>query len=316
MFGRNKANQEELQRTKDQLDKLVREYAGKRMAYEAGTADIANSSKQLQVNMKQVDENSLSTISLAKQNSGQEAWLAEEVRQLSEKMETSEKEYDRIVTQIHEQTEECMALVEGNKHFTTPSKCINETPGTLEGFSKTFRELIVRLDEKSKQIGVGALNAAIEAGRLGEPGKQFVDAAEEVHRFAGEFGGVITEMRTLLDQSDEKLKEMGEQSHRLVGLLKDSNVATGKLYKKSQATEEMIRSSSIRPYSGDVSGWKEHLVGIRNTEDEILKLQERSRIQMEDIQMEIEAQEKAQKEISDELQPAFRHAKEYIDSVK
>ena len=72
--------------------------------------------------------------------------------------------------------QEMAQLVEENKHFTTPSKFLNEFPVALKAENEKTREELEKMQGCGKQMGVLALNAAIEAGRMGEGGKQFVTA--------------------------------------------------------------------------------------------------------------------------------------------
>lgn len=311
MFGKNKVNLEALQKCKEELEQIVEETAENSTLYEANSADIENSQKQMQVNMTQVSENIRATADQTGKNITEETNLSNAICELAGSMEISEKEYAEIVEQIQTQTEECMALVEENKHFTTPSKFIHEAPNELHGSNKSYLEALEQITEYSKQIGVLALNAAIEAGRMGENGKQFVTAAESIRSFTSNFDEVVEAMKKIVEESEKKIDELAEQSHHLVGLLKNNNVATNKLFKQNQRTVRMVEQASIRPFSGDIMEWKEQLTGIRNVEEEILKLQERSLIQVEDIESEIDAQKKASMELSDELIPMFGHAKEY-----
>lgn len=59
-------------------------------------------------------------------------------------------------------------MVEENKHFTTPSKFLNEFPVALKAENEKDREELEKMQDCGKQMGVLALNAAIEAGRMGE----------------------------------------------------------------------------------------------------------------------------------------------------
>lgn len=313
MFGIGKS-QEELQKVRGQLEKLeemTSDIIEKQGVYEAGISDMDNSRAQMKTNMEQVDENNASSAKQAEQNITKAAELSGQIKTIGEQMETSEKEYGSIVEQFKKQVQECMELVDKNKYFTPPSKFINEAPKDLKNINQSYLESVDKVEEYSKQIGVIALNMAIEAGRMGESGLQFVSAAEEVRKFAADFEDLITEMKTLVTLSNSKLDEFENQSSKLIGLLKDNNVATVHLYNTHQKTEEMIDNSSIHPYSGDIRQWREEIIGIRNTEEEILKLQERSRIQNEDIRSEMEAQQQTAKEIDEKLKTVFQAAKSY-----
>ena len=97
-----------------------------------------------------------------------------------------------MAAQNFAQIEQEMAqLVEENKHFTTPSKFLNEFPVALKAENEKTREELEKMQDCGKQMGVLALNAAIEAGRMGEGGKQFVTAAETIRVSAGTYDELI-----------------------------------------------------------------------------------------------------------------------------
>lgn len=110
--------------------------------------------------------------------------------------------------------------MEENKHFTTPSKFLNEFPVALKAENEKTREELEKMQDCGKQMGVLALNAAIEAGRMGEGGKQFVTAAETIRVSAGTYDELIDQAHKRLADSDERIAELEEQVHRMVTLLK------------------------------------------------------------------------------------------------
>lgn len=109
--------------------------------------------------------------------------------------------------------QEMAQLVEENKHFTTPSKFLNEFPVALKAENEKTREELEKMQDCGKQMGVLALNAAIEAGRMGEGGKQFVTAAETIRVSAGTYDELIDQAHKRLADSDERIAELEEQVH-------------------------------------------------------------------------------------------------------
>ena len=161
-----------------------------------------------------------------------------------------------------------------------------------------------------------ALNAAIEAGRMGESGMQFVTAAEEVRQYAGNYEEALSEFRAELDASDKRISELEETIHHLVSLLKDNNVATGKLLKSNEKAVKLLENPDILAFSDEVSQWKEQIVGLLNVDEEVLKAKERNRLQLEDIEGEIQLQNQKQEEISQSLMKSMKQAKEYMSHKK
>lgn len=57
----------------------------------------------------------------------------------------------------------------------------------LSNGMEEMRNMLEDVVDLGKQMGVISLNAAVEAGRMGEGGKKFVEAAEEVRELSGQY---------------------------------------------------------------------------------------------------------------------------------
>ena len=98
---------------------------------------------------------------------------------------------------------------------------------------------------------------------------------------------------------------MYDKFQQLVTLLKDNNVATGKLMKQCNDTAKFIEKTSIHTLSEGMSPFRDQIIGLKNVEEEIVKAEERNRMQMSDIREEMVAQQKNENEIIDLLNPIF-----------
>ena len=58
------------------------------------------------------------------------------------------------------------------------------------------------------------------------------------------------------------------------------------------------------------SGWHRYITILKNADEEIIKSEERNRMQMEDLVAEFEAQQENQKELFGWMDPVFRHVVE------
>ena len=81
------------------------------------------------------------------------------------------------------------------------------------------------LEKFTGTISALALQAAIDAGRLGDEGADFIRSAEQIRSLAEVFGGQID--RTPLEQAEyisrRRSREMSGQIHQFISLLKDNN---------------------------------------------------------------------------------------------
>ena len=234
---------------------------------------------------------------------GQLASYQEQEVQSSEKREQMLQNFAQI-------EQEMAQLVEENKHFTTPSKFLNEFPVALKAENEKTREELEKMQDCGKQMGVLALNAAIEAGRMGEGGKQFVTAAETIRVSAGTYDELIDQAHKRLADSDERIAELEEQVHRMVTLLKENNVAMTKLMKSCQEASRQAQEWNRLKPCPNFKEMENQIVVLRNADEEIAKSEERNRMQMEDFTEEMESQKKNFDELLQSMETVYRHAVE------
>lgn len=289
MFGKNKASFEEIQELKNNLEKqneFFTQMASKKPVVEATQEELRESHRQMEADLRQLDENEKTITEYARDNVALAATLCHSMDELIKRMKESEEKNQKLLEAIRNQTKAAQNLVEENKHFTSPSKYLNDVPGSLRSTNEGYLSQLEVMSDVGKKMGVLALNAAIEAGRLGEGGKQFVAAAEDIRVQSTLYDSLIAKMKDKISESDKKIGELEEQLRHLVGLLKENNVSTANLMKLCMDTEKKAGESLTDAFSGEVAELREKNVDLKNSQDEILKTQERNQLQMEDITSE------------------------------
>ena len=224
----------------------------------------------------------------------------ERVQKKEMQQQASDEAYHRLL-------DATTRLVDVNKHFTTPSKYISEFPSTYKAQNQSCRENLDQMEEFGKQMGVLSLQAAIEAGRLGEDGRQFVETAEDIRTYAANYDKVIAQTRLQLEQSDERLSELENQVHHLITLLKENNIATAKLMNLCQDAVNKSDALNHNSLMDDFIEIQNKMSTLRNADEEIVKSEERNRMQVDDLNEEFLAQQKNQKEIFRMIDPLYRH---------
>lgn len=310
MFGRNKISQEEIERLKNKINidnAFFAEMEDQKDMFDASVAELAESYRQVVADVTQISENMNNAITLASGNAEIENNLGVIVNDYRQRVQEKELQQQAADEGFHQLLDATTRLVDANKHFTTPSKYISEFPSNYKAQNQSCRENLDQMEEFGKQMGVLSLQAAIEAGRLGEDGRQFVEAAEDIRTYAANYDKVIAQTREQLQQSDDRLNELEKQVHHLITLMKENNIATAKLMKLCQDAVNKADALSQNPLMDDFIEIQNQMSTLRNADEEIVKSEERNRMQVDDLNEEFLAQQKNQKEIFRMIDPLYRH---------
>ncbi|MFZ6655243.1 methyl-accepting chemotaxis protein [Undibacterium sp. TJN19] len=89
---------------------------------------------------------------------------------------------------------------------------VMDTMGSIQTSSRKIVDIISVIDGIAFQTNILALNAAVEAARAGEQGRGFAVVASEVRNLAQRSASAAKEIKTLIDDSVEKV----DAGHRLV----------------------------------------------------------------------------------------------------
>ncbi len=295
MFG-NKRNKRD-----EQLKEIFDRICQKRSAFETSVRQVENGRKRVYKDLCHVmdDANALTTHIML--NIEEEAKSIYEMDEFSKELSSVAGEYEQLKSQIGNQLESVIALVEENKHFTSPAKYLSEVPNALKHNCKSYEKQLADMEEYGKRMGVLALNAAIEAGRLGENGRNFVLAAEEIRQTAVSYEKAAVVLKDEVEASHAKIAEMEETIARLISMMKENNVGTTKLLKKCQETKKYVDKCGMRDFSEDLILVRDKVVNMRNLDEEAAKCAERTKIQLSDIQEELQRQKQDVAEMESDL---------------
>ncbi len=278
MFGNKKTKQLE-----EQNRALLAELAEKKEGFDADIAKIEELNSRMQGDIAQVTENSEKLVEHSNENLESCGKLLHGMENMSKELKVAETEYEELRERVDKHLESTIALVEENKHFTSPAKYITETPANMRIATASYVAQLNAMEEDGRRMGVLALNAAIEAGRMGESAKSFVAASEEIRQFALSYEKKAISLREELERGEARISELEEVVARLVALMKESNMGTTRLLKKTQELHGAVKNSSMRGFSEEVVLMRDTLVDLRNTEEEIAKCGERNRLSLSDI---------------------------------
>lgn len=290
---------------KNQFDLRIREVfsqvAEQREGFDIAVTQMEEGGKRIETDVNQVMENTNELGVYAMNNIEAETGLIHKLDDFSRELSGAVADYKNLRELMEQHYDTTIALVEGNKHFTTPSKYLTEAPGTMKQSLKSYEKQLADMEEHGRKMSMMALNAAIEAGRLGEDGKQFVASTEEIRQTALEYEKAAASLQTQLQESSAKVEELEENIRHLVALIKENNIGTNRLLKKGQELEKALKTSSVRDFSEDTLQIRDGIVGMRNMDEEIAKCGERNKIQLADIQEDVRQQKDTLAEVESDL---------------
>lgn len=307
MFGgkREKALAEELAAVKKENEHKAEVFSGileqKDVVLEQ-FARMTASRAQLEKDVAQIKEHMESVFELAVNGEKTAGDIYSTMVEAKNGVAVFDANHSVFVGQMRAQDERIVEIVENNKHFTTPMKYITEAQMAYREERQQLLERAGRMMDLSRNMSVLALNAAIEAGRMGEAGSSFVNAAEEIRTFAENYEREAREMQAQLTQSEMRNAELEEQVRYLNELLKDNNISMSKLYKDS--------AQNMTTYEGSQTGIRdliqEEMLGrtdaLRQAEQENAKMQEHILERLDDVWSEIEEH----KSSADELETLWK----------
>ena len=110
-----------------------------------------------------------------------------------------------------------------------------------------------------------ALQAAIDAGRLGDAGSDYIHTAEQIRSLAEAFGSQMDLVMEQMHQLQESEQDLGDQLHQFIALLKENTVSLGRM--AADVSEQNHSQQPQIPRTTD---------GIRRSVEQIQQIEQRT----------------------------------------
>ena len=236
----------------------------KKEILEANVSHVEKIEQQILEDVAQVKENTTQVMEHATFNVSTEISLIQTLEELTADQAKAYADYVAFCENVVSQAKAGVELIEQNKRLTSPSKYLNEVPGALRAKNKQYETYLNEMNEANVQEQIALLRAE-------------------------------------LNDSYKDIQELEDTIHHLMGLLMESNKAATKLVMKFAGYEKLVKTTSMRDFSEDLAEIKDEVMGLRNTDEEISKCAERSKLQTEDVQEEMLAIKKEIAEIESDI---------------
>lgn len=228
------------------------------------------------------------------ENAGQAVLLKQQVSRKTEQNEKLKGMQKELLKSAVEQKNSIAQLVEQNKHFTTPMKAITEIPSLVKDTKQELKEDLEKMLDAAEGMSVLALNAAIKAGGLGEEGKDFVQAAEDVRAASEQYAEAVSNVQQKVEAFSEKINDVEAQITRLNELLKENNISMNRLLQEEDKT---IEEETPENFTEEQKNVENILDCLGQKENEIFEIQEKIGLRMEKILKDWEDHKKSSEEL-------------------
>ncbi|SDB26217.1 methyl-accepting chemotaxis protein [Eubacterium oxidoreducens] len=203
--------------------------------------------KLLDQNLTQIVDNIKVMHNKARSQADTNARLSEIAAQMSREAREDIAGQMEIIELFEKEKDALYKVVDANKHFTTPAKALSQFGSQLDTQMRQLRNLHEKAAQFSKEMSVTALNAAIEAGRLGNVGQQFMIAAQDVRDLAENYENITKGINAAIKQIEEEKVEYEKQLSHLNNLLKENNIQMGKNATSFEQLEQKVNTLELNP---------------------------------------------------------------------
>ncbi len=221
--------------------------------------------------------------------------LAMELTTVRGQLEDEERDKKRMLETAHKLREQMETISEENEHMAEPAGILQDIQNGMIGDAGLIRGELEQMQEYAKQMTVSSLNCAIEAGRIGEAGLKFVEAAEDVRLLSGAYERSAAEAAHQLDAMEERISRLEHQLEVLAKSCKESDAAVVRMARGIAEQEAICSQAAERIYLEKTAAMSENLKEISQKQNSIDELQHQTLDEIENIGESFMSEQEARK---------------------
>lgn len=239
---RNKELKQQLEQA-NQLHAQIQEYQRVLDGIEMSASEAQTEVKRLNLNAAKLDRGLTKVVDFAKNTKEKQVESEERLTDIEKQIEdvksvfnNMQNAYEKKQAYIERQQCDLLELQDQSKRYTGLSKKISDISSKDGNDVTDLIESVKGLQQFVFSIGTLALQSAIEAGRMGDDGAEYIKTAEEIRCLAGEFAFQTEQIQRDLEGLQSSYQEMDKQMHAFISLLKENTVSLAKI--SGEATQE------------------------------------------------------------------------------
>lgn len=282
--------EEELEKERQLCEKrgaAIKAVHAKKEDYGKQLARAMDSQKKTADYAGQMKESSGQITELTKNGAETAADIHGELIRMNNTIESFDANHSVFLGKMKEQSEKAMEHLEKERKLGPAAGDLAALTGQMQENFNAMKGTSAKMLDFSKDMSVICLNAALEAGRMGENGSRFVVATEDVRSLAEQYENAVREMDGMLESYQQQTADLTAKVELLESMIKEQTASLTKTatammtgmgdYKNGQldlhgiVQESVIgRSDALIQLAQDVVRLNGELAGsIEKTEEEI-----------------------------------------------
>lgn len=304
MFGNKEGKNVSTDEAKRRYE-IITNIANSKGRWGANVEEMEISRKQMTSDLSQVKNNIKNVVEQASENVDNHNQI---VRKLEDYLGAVKCE-DRIISDVYNslvnQKDICQLVEKKEKDYDNLSEKMAKDAEDIEISNKLCTDEIDGILDLSQNMELLSLNIAVEASRLGDNGLPMVQNVEKMRELSLKYADSTKQVKEMLETTNQKIEEAKSLISEMAQELKKRSGNTDDILRVSSYAIQKLENVNLSIMAEDISSMKELMIKAKNIDEEIARSQERSLMQVDDIDFEVTSQKNATKEIISVVEPIF-----------
>ena len=188
-------------------------------------------------------------------------------------LEEEEHKKTELLNVLDRQKKQLDTIIEEKHFLAEPLEQLAQAQQQIADTMSLMQEQLVQMQESAGRMSALALNCAIEAGRLGDSGRQFVGAAEDVRQLSGSYEHTAQSISSQLEGMQGVMEQVRQQTGSLAEAMRKDGQSATRLFHTQEDAQNLCSRIASQAYSEKALALTAILRKISQNHDQIASLQ-------------------------------------------